>query len=165
MFRHSHRRATYASTSNDRNSGAGCAGGGFYPHVFQVRRMVSQGWRPAVVGTGGIQEDRVPGASDRNTDEIVSSRGSPDRSAVLFAEWQLSRNSDWQTVTKFANSCRLLRLRGTSGQIPTCSVSVDSIMRRQLLFLQRAGAQIRGLQRLARRLLSLIIENPRSKSP
>lgn len=24
-----------------------------------------RGWRPAVVGTGGIQEDRVPGASER----------------------------------------------------------------------------------------------------
>jgi len=26
---------------------------------------MGRGWRPAVVGTGGIQEDRVPGASDR----------------------------------------------------------------------------------------------------
>ncbi len=143
MFRHSRRRATYASTSNDRNSGAGCAGGGFYPHVFQVRRMVSQGWRPAVVGTGGIQEDRVPGASDRNTDEFVSSRGSTDRSAVLFPGWQLSCKSDWQTVTKIANSCRLLRLRSTSGQISTCSVSQGSIMRRQLGSLQSVGVQIR----------------------
>jgi len=24
----------------------------------------SKGWRPAVLGTGGIQEDRVPGARD-----------------------------------------------------------------------------------------------------
>jgi len=31
-------------------------------------RLLGEGWRPAVVGTGGIQEDRVPGASDRYFD-------------------------------------------------------------------------------------------------
>jgi hypothetical protein len=26
--------------------------------------LQEEGWRPAVLGTGGIQEDRMPGASD-----------------------------------------------------------------------------------------------------
>src|SRR6202008_4846727 len=32
-----------------------------------VQRLQGEGWRPAVLGTGGIQEDRMPGASDRQS--------------------------------------------------------------------------------------------------
>lgn len=70
------------------------------PHggVAWVRQR--RGWRPAVVGTGGIQEDRVPGASDRETGNASDRRECVQRSR------QGSRNHDWQTVTMIANSCR-----------------------------------------------------------
>lgn len=57
---------------DSRNSGAGSASVGGRTTAGRGEVFLQgRGWRPAVVGTGGIQEDRVPGARTGRTPQIA----------------------------------------------------------------------------------------------
>jgi len=49
-------------------------------------RTSTGNWRPAVVGTGGIQEDRVPGAR-----EPKDRQEPPSESSAAFSSWWSNR--------------------------------------------------------------------------